>query len=337
MSDNKLTALDALFGELKETKSDDKDKVMKANVKYLIPFKNHPFKLYTGRKFDEMVRSIKEFGILQPIIVRTFISDSVQFKDQTIETNKYEILAGHNRWNAAIAAELEEVPIVIMEGLSDEEAMLVVIETNLLQRSFADLSYSERALVIDEHYKSLKSQGRRTDIINQVKEILDSKDFIEDETCGHDVHKSNSRDQVGDEYNLDGRTIARYIRINKLCVGLKKFIDEKSISFTAGEQLSYLSEENQLYLVDILNNSKLKVSPDKAAALRKLEEANNLDEDGIKNVMVENENKQEKTALQGIKVKPNIVKKYFKENQSAKEVENIIDKALEFYFSHNEQ
>ncbi len=335
MSDNKLTALDVLFGEIKETNNDEKDKVMKASTKSLVPFNKHPFKLYTGRKFDEMVRSVKEFGILQPIIVRAYISDSVQFKDYNIETNKFEILAGHNRWNAAIAAGLEEVPIVIMKDLSDEEAMLVVIETNLLQRSFTDLSYSERALVIDEHYKSLKSQGRRTDIINQVKELLESNRGDEEETCGHDVHKSNSRDQVGEEYNLDGRTIARYIRINMLCNEMKKFIDDKMISFTAGVQLSHLTEENQLYLIDILDNSKIKITPDIASALREAEEAGKLDEAAIKKILVESNVKQEKSGFKAVKVKPNIVKKYFNNNQSAEEVESIIDKALELYFSQN--
>jgi ParB family chromosome partitioning protein len=120
MSANKLASLNELFGELKETNKDEKDKVKKVTTKSLVPFNNHPFRLYTGRKLDDMVRSVKEFGILQPLIVRSYKSDTVQFKDYNVETNKYEILAGHNRWNAAIIAEIEDVPIVIMDELTDQ-------------------------------------------------------------------------------------------------------------------------------------------------------------------------------------------------------------------------
>lgn len=84
-------------------------------------------------------------------------------------------------------------------------------------------------------------------------------------------------------------------------------------------------------VVDILNNSKLKVGLDKAITLRKLEEADNLDETGIKGVMEEKEFKQGKAAIKGFKVKPNIVKKYFGENKSVKEVESIIDKTDPVY------
>lgn len=334
MSANKLASLNQLFGELKESNKDEKDKVKKVTSKSLVPFKKHPFRLYTGRKLDDMVRSVKEFGILQPLIVRVYKSDSVQFKDFNVETTKYEILAGHNRWNAATIAGIEEVPIVVMEDLTDEDAMLVVIETNLLQRSFADLSYSERALVISEHYKSLKSQGRRTDIINKVKEVLETGINNDSETYGHDAHKSNSRDQVGEEYNLDGRSIARYIRIDMLCDEIKKLIDDKIISFTAGVELSYISEENQLYLVDIVNNEKVKVNP-VASILRRLEESGKLNESSMKNLFKEDDNKSSNIEDKGVKIKPNIVKKYFKGNQSVKEVEGIIDKALELYFSQN--
>jgi ParB family transcriptional regulator, chromosome partitioning protein len=339
MSDNKLTKLDALFGEMKDVNKDEKDKAIQANVKSLVPFKNHPFRLYTGRRFDEMVRSIKEFGILQPIIVRSFMSDSVQFKDFNIETNKYEILAGHNRWNAAIAAELEEVPIVIMEGLSDEEAMLVVIETNLMQRSFADLIYSERALILSEHYNALKSQGRRTDIINQVRNLLNADEINDSDTSGHDVQKLDSRDKVGQEYGLDGRTIARYIKINTLCQGLKRFIDDEIISLTAGVELSYLSEDNQIYLTDILNNNKYKVKPEIASELRRLEESGKLNESTMESVLAGTYKKSKKTPsiFNGIKVKSNVLKKYFNEKQSTKEVEEIIDKALELYYQNQKE
>lgn len=320
----KLMSLDDLFDDVESPNSNKGNSKVEIDIELLIPFLRHPFKLYTGQRLDDMVRSIEEFGILQPLIVRPFSAD----------TTKYEILAGHNRWNSAVKVGLKKVPVIIMEGLSDDEAMLVVIETNLIQRSFADLSYSERALILSEHYDALKSQGRRVDIINQIKMLLDASEINDSETCGHDVHKLKSREKVGEEYNLDGRTVARYLRINMLNDEIKKFIDDKIISFTAGVELSYLSEDNQIYLVDILNNNNYKVSPEKATELKKLQENNKLNEVIIMKVLegTYSKPKKQSTVLNGIKVAPKIMKKYFNERQSTEEVENIIDKALELYY-----
>lgn len=332
----KLMSLDDMFGDLKPSNDNKGNNKIEENIENLVPYSKHPFKLYTGRRSDDMVRSIEEFGILQPLIVRPYNADTVKFDDFQVETTKYEILAGHNRWNSAIKAGLKKVPIIIMEGLSEDEAMVVVIETNLLQRSFVDLLYSERALILSEHYAALKSQGRRVDIINQVKKLLDSSEINDSETSGHDVQKLYSREKVGEEYNLDGRTVARYIRINMLNDDIKKFIDDKIVSFTAGVELSYLSEDNQIYLVDILNNNNYKVSPEKASELKKLQENGKLNEVVIMKVLegTYNKSKKQSTVLNGIKVAPKIMKKYFNEKQSTEEVENIIDKALELYYQN---
>ena len=330
---NKLASLDDLFGELEEKKENISNR-KEVSTDCLIPFSKHPFRLYSGRRLDDMVRSIREFGILQPLIVRAYREVVANLGSQQIEINKYEILSGHNRWNAAILADVKTVPIIIMEGISDEEAMLVVIETNLMQRSFADLTYSERALILSEHYNALKSQGRRTDIINQVKELLNADEINDSDTSGHDVQKLDSRDKVGQEYGLDGRTIARYIKINTLCDELKRFIDDEIISLTAGVELSYLSEDNQIYLTDILNNNNYKVKQEIASELRKLEESGKLNESIMESVLAGTYKKPKRTPsiFSGIKVKSNIIKKYFNEKQTAKEVEEVIDKALEMYY-----
>ncbi|SFR62502.1 ParB N-terminal domain-containing protein [Anaeromicropila populeti] len=129
--------------------SEDTEKegaVKEIGINQLVPFQNHPFKLYQGARLDDMVRSVKELGVLSPLIVRTI---SGRF-------GTCEILAGHNRWNAGREAGLNKVPVVVMDGLSEEEAMLIVTETNLIQRSFSDLCHSERACVLAKHYEALK-------------------------------------------------------------------------------------------------------------------------------------------------------------------------------------
>lgn len=107
------------------------------------PFHNHPFRLYEGERLEEMVESIREHGVLNPVIV--------------LKTDGgYEMLAGNNRQNAARLAGLTEIPAIVKEGLTEQEAYVYVIETNMLQRSFSELSISEKAAVLKEQ----KSRGR---------------------------------------------------------------------------------------------------------------------------------------------------------------------------------
>lgn len=185
-------------------------------------FKDHPFRLYEGERLDDMVQSIRDHGILNPVIVRKVYGG-------------YEMLAGHNRLNAAQIAEMTEVPAIVKTDLSDEEAYVYVIETNVIQRSFTDLAPSEKAAVLSARYEKVISQGKRNDILREIEEI----------TCGHDVHKSKSRDGIGEEYGMTGRNIARYMRVDKLIRPFKDRLDSGDLTLTAAVELSYLSEVEQ--------------------------------------------------------------------------------------------
>ena len=187
------------------------------------PFHNHPFHLYEGERLDDMVESIREHGVLNPVIVRK-------------KGRSYEMLSGHNRQNAARIAGLTEIPAIVKEGLTDEEAYVYVIETNVIQRSFTDLAPSEKAAVLSARYEKVISQGKRNDILREIEEIG---------TCGHDVHKSKSRDGIGEEYGMTGRNIARYMRVDKLIRPFKDKLDAGELTLTAAVEFSYLSEDEQ--------------------------------------------------------------------------------------------
>lgn len=321
----KLQTIDDLFGEYRNSDSNNqKEKAKTLSTDALIPFKGHPFKLYEGKRFDDMVKSIGDFGIIQPIIVRPY----------KLDVKVFEILAGHNRWNVALYLKLPEVPVIIMEGLNDEEAMLIVTETNLMQRSFADLSHSERALVLAKHHEALKSQGKRVDLIEEIKILLIADEISDEETFRHSGEKLNSDTKTGMEYGLSGRSVSRYLRVNKLNQDLKKMLDEEKISLLAGVELSYLSEDNQIYLVDILNNSKYKIDTKVACKLRELQKSEKLNESIMEKILAGDSDKPQKVSsiLKGVKLKTKVIKKYFNEKQTEEEVEEIIDKALEYYF-----
>ncbi|MFQ7308002.1 MAG: ParB/RepB/Spo0J family partition protein [Mediterraneibacter sp.] len=187
------------------------------------PFHDHPFRLYEGERLDDMVESVREHGVLNPVIVRK-------------KGRGYEMLSGHNRLNAAKIAGLSEIPAIVKEELTEEEAYVYVIETNMIQRAFSELLPSEKAAVLAARYEKVISQGKRNDILREIEEIG---------TCGHDVHKSRSRDGIGEEYGMTGRNIARYMRIDKLIPEFKDKLDDGEITLTAAVELSYLSEGEQ--------------------------------------------------------------------------------------------
>ena len=112
------------------------------SVEKIVPFHNHPFRLYEGKRLDDMVESIKEHGLLIPVIVQK-IADG------------YEMLSGHNRWNAAKIVGIKEIPAIVKENLTEREAYAYVIETNMLQRSFDDFLPSEKAAVLAERYEKV--------------------------------------------------------------------------------------------------------------------------------------------------------------------------------------
>ncbi|WP_328597064.1 ParB N-terminal domain-containing protein [Porcincola intestinalis] len=191
-------------------------------------FRDHPFRLYEGERLDDMVQSVRDHGILNPVIVRKVYSG-------------YEMLAGHNRMNAAQIAGMTEVPAIVKADLSDEEAYVYVIETNVIQRSFTDLTPSEKAAVLSARYEKVISQGRRNDILQEIEEIG---------TCGHDVHKSRSRDGIGEECGMTGRNIARYMRVDKLIRPFKDRLDAGELTLTAAVELSYLPEDEQIIVAE---------------------------------------------------------------------------------------
>ena len=143
-------------------------------------FHDHPFHLYEGERLDDMVESIKQHGVLTPVIVQKI-------------KGGYEMLSGHNRANAAKLVGLTEIPAIVKESLTEQEAYVYVIETNMIQRSFNDLLPSEKAAVMAEQYDKTCCQGKRNDIIREL-EIFSGNET--ESTCGHNGHKLKSRDAL---------------------------------------------------------------------------------------------------------------------------------------------
>ena len=294
---------------LKEESPDDPGNI--AGVQ-LIPiekvraFKDHPFRLYVGERLDDMVQSVRDHGILNPVIVRKVYGG-------------YEMLAGHNRMNAAQIAGMTEVPAIVKTDLSDEDAYVYVIETNVIQRSFTDLAPSEKAAVLSARYEKVISQGRRNDILKEIEEIG---------TCGHDVHKSRSRDGIGEEYGMTGRNIARYMRVDKLIQPFKDRLDAGELTLTAAVELSYLPENEQV----IVAETGSAVNEKAAKAIRAA--TGELTEDKLEEILHPPKASATAKAV-SIKIPAEAEEKYFS-GMKAKERTDLVMKALDAWYAGKE-
>ena len=336
----RLKSLDELFG------SEDEQPYSDGTVVYMKPpkdgsvplkmispkkiraFTNHPFRLYDGERLDDLVESVKSNGILIPVIVRKIARDENGYE--------YEMLAGHNRQNAAIIAGLETIPCIVKENLTDDEAWIYVVETNVIQRSFTDMLPSEKAAVLASRYSKMFSQGKRNDIIEELKKLENPQYIKGNSTCGSDFHKLKSRDKIGAEYSLTGRAIANYVRVNSLIAPLKVRLDNGELTLTVSVELSYLAEKEQGYIESVLSENEFKVDAKKATLLRSF--SGKLDEEQVYGILSgEKTRKAKPSAPPPIKIKHTVYAKYFAPDTKASEIERVIDEALALYFKQAEE
>ena len=327
-NDNKprLQSLDDMFGldgteDTIQTAS--QNTITSIEIDKLTSFKHHPFRLYEGERLEDMIASIVSNGVLVPIIVRR-VGETM------------EILSGHNRTNAAKIAGLNKIPAIILEDVSDEDAMVYVIETNLLQRSFSDMTHTEKAAVLTLHHSKMFSQGKRNDILEQIKMLKKSHDCEENGTCSQVANKSKSITKVGQEYSLSKDTVARYLRIEKLTPELKAGLDISDFAFMTAVTLSYLKTEEQRLLNDCMMRTRLTVDMKKADMLRKFSEESKLDSESIYRIL-SGEVVPKTKHISTVKLSDTVYSKYFKPNQPAKEVESVVEKALELYFEKQKE
>ena len=192
-----------------------------------------------------------------------------------------------------------------------------------------------QALRLALRYSKMICQGRRNDIIEELKRLGNPDEIRENKTCGIDCHKSKSRDVVGAEYNLKGRAVANYLRINELSVALKIRIDDGEFTIAAAVQLSYLAQEEQQMVEAVLSESEYKVNEGKAVLLR--EYTGKLTPERAEQILSgEFNRKPKKSTAAAFKVKPAIYKKYFTASISQKEFDSIVDEALALYFARKE-
>ena len=299
-----------------ETMLSQNNQIKQVPLDMLVPFHNHQFSLYDGERRDDMVESISKNGVTSPIVCRPNPDGS----------DTYEILIGHNRWNCSKIVGLETIPAIIKEKLTEDEAQTYVDESNLIQRGFNDLKISEQARIIARRYSEMFSQEKRNDIINEIRALN-----------GESESNGNSREKVAEEYGLGRNTIARLVRISKLCDGILAWLDKGQLAVRAGVELSYLTAEEQSTLLEINtadnNDMLMKISEAQARDLRVLSvdcKKENLEITG--NQLLKVLDIKKKKPDKKIAISPNTYKKYFTDKNND-EIQQIVEQSLEMFYS----
>lgn len=269
----------------------------------LVDFYDHLFPPYHENAMLELMRNIKDNGLYTPLLVR---------KHQKMD-GKFEILSGHNRAEACRRLEIKSVEVKIFpDTLTDDEARLIVIDTNLTQRSLDALKISERARIIEQWYKLIIAQGRRKDLEDEVNKV-DSK----------------TKDKPNAPFSLASAQISRYIRIHRdLSGGLKDVLDSGKLSIKAAIELSFLDEDAQ-EIVETAINDGAKISGVKATAIKNKAHDVELTKEMLDDILKTKTSEKEKKI--SVKLSDDLILKYFKDIPED-EIKDTLALALESYF-----
>lgn len=268
-------------------------------------FPNHPFKVLDDEKMDTLVESIRENGILNPVIVRPDNSGD------------YEMISGHRRLHAAGIAGLKKVPAIVKE-MSDDEATIVMVDANV-QRE--EILPSERAFSLKMKMDAMRRQGARVDV---------------DATCGNDCHKLGTKtaEIVGETVGLRGRQVRNYIRLTYLIPDILEMVDKKKIQFIVAVNISYLDEQIQKWVYEYYKDNGF-LKPVQVEALKNQPNLSNANQYNIISIM--NDALPKKSTAAKVSLSEKKLDKYFPPHYSAKERENVIIRLLEQWSEQQKQ
>ena len=268
-------------------------------IEKLKPFENHPYHVKDDNEMMNLTESIKENGILSPLIVRP------------IENGEYEIISGHRRLFASKRAGLTEVPALIYE-MDRDAAAIALVDSNLHRDNVLP---SERAFAYKLKMEALSHQGKRTDLTSA------------------QVEPKLSTEIIGESENVSRETVKRYIRLTKLLPKLLEYVDEGRIAFTPAVELSYLNDIEQQDLLEVIESEDCTPSLSQAVRMKKLSQAGELTDDKILEIMSEEKANQKER----IKIPTERVRKYFPQSYSNAQIEEMIVKLCEAHYKRKQR
>ena len=289
-----LASYDDLFKTDEERQADTQERVQSLPLDKLEPFPNHPFKVIDDDKMLETVESIKERGVLVPVLVRPK------------NDGNFEIVSGHRRHHASQLAGLTEIPAIVRE-MDDDTAILLMVDSNL-QRE--ELLPSEKAFAYKMKLDAMKRQaGRPKENVRQI---------------GTNLIGQRSDSIMAQEVNESARTIQRYIRLTNLVPDLLDRVDNKTMAFNAAVEVSYLTEPEQIMLCDAIEREECTPNLSQAKRLKQYSQDGKLDENVMDAIMTEEKPIEDKLVLKG-----DVLAKYFPRTYTPSQKQKIIVRLLE--------
>ena len=292
-----LTWYDELFMSTEERIDAKKPKVDELPLDKLKPFKEHPFKVMEDEEMERLKESIRESGVLIPALARP-------------TENGYELISGHRRLAACRALGLSTMPVIV-RNLTDEEAVITMVDSNLQREHILP---SEKAFAYKMKYDAMKRSPGRKENGDQVG------------------HQTKSIDRLAADSPDSRNQIQRYIRLTNLIPDILKLVDEGRIALTPAVELSYLNSHEQNTLYQIMSCDELTPSLSQAQRLRKLSEDYTLTDSGISQIMSEIKGNQKEY----LKIEAAPLRRYFPPGTTAKQMQTTMLRAMEFYRQHTQ-
>lgn len=291
----KMTSVEELLGVANE------EVATEIELNQIQSFRNHPFKVLDDEKMQDLVNSIRENGILTPVLVRP------------IDNNKYEMISGHRRMHAAELLQMNVIPAIIRD-MSDEEAIVKMVDSNI-QRE--ELLPSEKAFAYKMKLDAMKNQGKRTDL-----------------TLSQNETKLRSDAQLSLQVGESRAQIQRYIRLTELQPKLLNMVDNKRLNFTVAVDISYIDKEIQNWLYDYIDANGT-IIPNQVKTLRKAIDSGTVMTQQ-KMVSILNECIKLKNTAKNVTFSGKKLEKYFPASYTAADVEKIVFELLEEWKSRKE-
>ncbi len=258
----------------------------------LHPFEGHPFKVLDDELMEQTVESIKQIGVVSPLIVRPDPEGG------------FEILSGHRRLHAAQLAGLETVPVIVKE-MDDDAAIIFMVDSNLQRENILP---SERAFSYKMKLEAMKHQGQRGDL-----------------TSDQVGQKSWAVNQLADDANESKTQVQRFIRLTNLIPEILNMVDEKKIAFNPAVELSYLKPSEQKEFLEAMDYAQASPSLSQAQRLKKLSQEGGCTLDAMCEVM----NEIKKDELDHVTIKNEVLRKYFPKSYTPKQMQDTIIRLLE--------
>ena len=258
----------------------------------LHPFEGHPFKVLDDELMEQTVESIKQIGVVSPLIVRPDPEGG------------FEILSGHSRLHAAQLAGLETVPVIVKE-MDDDAAIIFMVDSNLQRENILP---SERAFSYKMKLEAMKHQGQRGDL-----------------TSDQVGQKSWAVNQLADDANESKTQVQRFIRLTNLIPEILDMVDEKKIAFNPAVELSYLKPSEQKEFLEAMDYAQASPSLSQAQRLKKLSQEGGCTLDAMCEVM----NEIKKDELDHVTIKNEVLRKYFPKSYTPKQMQDTIIRLLE--------